>query len=546
MRILDFLSWHSLQYQRRAKTTKQLTISKKQFTRNTRPVNFFYTLVKNLDRRGPFSRRKHYFYPTEHARVALPEARTPPRNAHPADSRQNPKHMAKEKEGTLLVVDDNRSILSAVQLLMGNYFARVLTLPSPNQLLTTLRREPVDVILLDMNFSAGINTGNEGFYWLQEIHRTRPDIQVVLFTAYADIDLAVRAMRDGAVDFVVKPWDNDRLVAALRNAYNLARSQREVKQLKEIKRELTLEEPMFWGSSPAMKRIREMVEKVAATDANILITGENGTGKEMLAREIHRRSARHSELMVSVDMGALPETLFESELFGHVKGAFTDARTDRAGKFEVADHGTLFLDEIGNLPPHLQSKLLTALQSGRIFRVGSNTPVVVDIRLVSATNRDLYGMVSRGEFREDLLYRINTIHIDLPPLRQRREDIRPLAEGFLRRYAAKYGKPIEGFDAEAVREMEEYPWAGNIRELQHTIEKAVILCDGQTVTPSTLLLRPAPAPASPEPGFTTLDEMERSMIARAMSRCNGNMTEVARQLGITRQTLYNKIKRYGL
>lgn len=282
--------------------------------------------------------------------------------------------MAKEKEGTLLVVDDNRSILSAVQLLMNNYFAHVLTLPSPNQLLTTLRREPIDVILLDMNFSAGINTGNEGFYWLQEIHRTRPDVQVVLFTAYADIDLAVRAMRDGAVDFVVKPWDNERLVAALRNAYNLARSQREVKQLKEIKRELTQEEPMFWGTSPAMERIRELVEKVAATDANILITGENGTGKEMLAREIHRRSARRRELMVPVDMGALPETLFESELFGHVKGAFTDARTDRAGKFEVADHGTLFLDEIGNLPPHLQSKLLTALQSGRIFRVGSNTP----------------------------------------------------------------------------------------------------------------------------------------------------------------------------
>ena len=233
----------------------------------------------------------------------------------------------------------------------------------------------------------------------------------------------------GAVDFVVKPWDNDRLVAALRNAYNLARSQREVKQLKEIKRELTQEEPMFWGSSPAMMRIRELVGKVAATDANILITGENGTGKEMLAREIHNRSARRRELMVSVDMGAVPETLFESELFGHVKGAFTDARSDRAGKFEVADHGTLFLDEIGNLPPHLQSKLLTVLQSGRIVRVGSNTPVTVDIRLISATNRDLYRMVADGQFREDLLYRINTIHIDLPPLRQCREDILLVGRG---------------------------------------------------------------------------------------------------------------------
>ena len=302
---------------------------------------------------------------------------------------------------------------------------------------------------------------------------------------------------------------------------------------------------MFWGTSPAMMRIREIVEKVAAPDANILITGENGTGKEMLAREIHNRSARHRELMVSVDMGAIPETLFESELFGHVKGAFTDARADRAGKFEAANGGTLFLDEIGNLPPHLQSKLLTALQSGRIVRVGSNTPVKVDIRLISATNRDLYGMVAEGRFREDLLYRINTIHIDLPPLRQRREDILPLAEAFLRRYAAKYGKAIEGFDEQARSAMEAYPWAGNIRELQHTVEKAVILGDGRAITPEMLLLRPAqPQPAAA--GITTLDEMERSMIAQAMSRCNGNMTEVARQLGITRQTLYNKIKRYGL
>lgn len=449
------------------------------------------------------------------------------------------------KEGTLLIVDDNRSILSALRLLLEKYFARVLTLPTPNRLATTLREERIDVVLLDMNFTAGINTGNEGIYWLREIHARRPDVKVVLFTAYADIDLAVRAMRDGAVDFVVKPWDNDRLVASLRNAYNLARSQREVKQLKEIKRELTAEQPMFWGASPAMARIREIVEKVAATDANILITGENGTGKEMLAREIHNRSLRRNELMIAVDMGAVPETLFESELFGHVKGAFTDARTDRAGKFEVAHRGTLFLDEIGNLPSRLQSKLLTAIQSGRIVRVGSNTPVETDIRLICATNRNLFGMVAQGEFREDLLYRINTIHIDLPPLRQRREDILPLAESFLRRYAAKYNKPIGGFDDVAVYEMNEYPWAGNIRELQHTVEKAVIMCDGGRIGPSTLLLRPMQT-VLPPPSFSTLDEMERGMIEQAMTRCGGNLTEVARQLGITRQTLYNKIKRYGL
>lgn len=450
------------------------------------------------------------------------------------------------KEGNLLIVDDNSSILGALRLLLERHFAKVTTLTSPKLLDTVLRGEAVDAVLLDMNFTAGVNNGNEGIYWLRRIRDIRPDVKVVLFTAYADVDLAVRSMRDGAVDFVVKPWDNERLVASLRNACELARSQREVKRLREIRCELTVDEPMFWGTSPAMERIREIVEKVAATDANILITGENGTGKEMLAREIHRRSHRSGGPMVAVDMGAVPETLFESELFGHVKGAFTDARTDRAGKFEVADRGTLFLDEIGNLPPRLQSKLLTAIQSGRIVRLGSNTPVKVDIRLISATNRDLFGMVADGEFREDLLYRINTIHIDLPPLRQRREDILPLAEKFLGRYAAKYNKPIEGFDEAAVREMHDYPWAGNIRELQHTVEKAVILCDGHTIAPATLLLRPAPAETSPKTGFSTLEEMERAMIAEAVARCGGNLTEVARQLGITRQTLYNKIKRYGL
>jgi len=454
------------------------------------------------------------------------------------------------KEGTLLIVDDNRNILAALRLLLERHFERVLTLPSPGRLATLLREEPVDVVLLDMNFTAGINTGNEGIYWLHEIRERRPDVKVVLFTAYADIDLAVRAMRDGAVDFVVKPWDNERLVASLRNACKLARSEREVKQLREGRRELVSDEPMFWGTSPAMDRIREIVEKVAATDANILLTGENGTGKEMLAREIHNRSRRRSEVMVPVDMGAVPETLFESELFGHVKGAFTDARSDRAGKFEAAHRGTLFLDEIGNLPLHLQSKLLTAIQSGKIVRIGSNIPIDVDIRLISATNRNLFDMTAQGRFREDLLYRINTIHIDLPPLRQRREDILPLARLFLKRYAAKYHKPAGDFDAEARRQMEEYRWAGNIRELQHTVEKAVILSEGERIAASALLLRteaPASAPAgAADAGTATLEEMERNMIAQAIRRQDGNLSAVAQQLGITRQTLYNKIKRYGL
>ena len=448
------------------------------------------------------------------------------------------------KEGTLLIVDDNRSILAALRLLLEKYFARVLTLPTPNRLATTLREEQIDVILLDMNFTAGINTGNEGIYWLGEIHARRPDIKVVLFTAYADIDLAVRAMRDGAVDFVVKPWDNDRLVASLRNAYNLARSAREVKQLKEIKRELASEQPMFWGESPAMARIREIVEKVAATDANILITGENGTGKEMLAREIHNRSARSGELMVSVDMGAVPETLFESELFGHMKGSFTDAHADRAGKFEAASRSTLFLDEIGNLPYHLQAKLLTAIQRRSIVRVGSNTPIPVDIRLICATNRNLPEMVAKGEFREDLLYRINTIHLEIPSLRERPEDIIPLAELFIARFCKQYDKPPVRLTDGACEKLTLHPWYGNIRELEHAIEKAIIICDNETLPAELFQL--ARRTGTPEAAASTLEEMEMQMIRKTLDKCSGNLSAVAAQLGITRQTLYNKMKKYGL
>ena len=451
------------------------------------------------------------------------------------------------KSGNLLIVDDNRSILGALRLLLENFFVRVETLPSPKELDAALRDPALDVVLLDMNFTAGINNGNEGIYWLRRIRERRPDVKVVLFTAYAEIDLAVRAMREGAVDFVVKPWNNERLVASLCNARDLAQSQREVKRLQELRREISSDEPMFWGDSAAMSRIRELVEKVSATDAHILITGENGTGKEMLARELHRRSPRNGGPMVTVDMGAVSETLFESELFGHVRGAFTDARSDRAGKFEAADGGTLFLDEIGNLPLHLQPKLLSVLQNGTIVRVGSNRPVRVDCRLVSATNRDLFGMVAEGSFREDLLYRINTIHIDLPPLRQRLEDVVPLARRFLVRYAAKYRKTIHDFTPAAQREMTAHAWPGNIRELQHAVEKAVILCDGSEITPDTLLLhRGAVAPVIGPEAFTTFEQMERAMIEHAMTQHGGNLSAVAQQLGVTRQTLYNKIKRYGL
>lgn len=448
--------------------------------------------------------------------------------------------------GSLLVVDDNREILSAVKLLLAPHFERIRTLPSPNLLVSALREEPADVLLLDMNFTAGVNTGNEGLFWLHEVTRLYPATRVVLFTAFADIDLAVRAMRDGAVDFVTKPWDNERLVNALKNARRIAGEARGKGKAGTSDLSSTAQATMFWGTSAAMNRIREVVGKVAPTDANILITGENGTGKEMLAREIHRHSLRAGRPMVTVDMGAVTETLFESELFGHVRGAFTDARTDRAGKFEAAQGGTLFLDEIGNLPHHLQSKLLSALQSKRIVRVGGNTPIEVDIRLISATNRDLFRSVERGEFREDLLYRINTIHIDLPPLRNRRSDIPALAQHFVEHYAARYSKPVEGFDRAAIQALLDHAWPGNIRELQHTIEKAVIFCEGTEITPSALQLR-SDSPASAAPAApTTLEEMERRMIREAIDRQNGNLSAVAAELGITRQTLYNKLKRYKL
>ncbi len=456
-----------------------------------------------------------------------------------------------KKEGTIVVVDDNRSMLTAVEILLNGIFEKVVTLGSPNRLLSTLREVKADILLLDMNFSSGINSGNEGLYWLSEVKKADPSIEVVLFTAYADIDLAVKAMQRGAADFVVKPWNNAKLVATLQAAFALRKSRSEAKQLGDIKRsfspEGTSESSMFWGTSPAMRRLRTLVEKVADTDANILITGENGTGKEMLAREIHRLSGRKDELIVTVDLGAIPESLFESELFGHVKGAFTDARTDRAGKFEAASNGTLFLDEIGNLPYHQQAKLLTTIQSRSVVRVGSNSPIPVDIRLISATNRDLNRMVAAGEFREDLLYRINTIHIELPPLSQRTEDIVPLARIFLKRYAAKYGKPCADFDNDAQAKMLGHDWAGNIRELQHTVEKAVIMADSDRITADELLISRREANDSkPAIAVSTLEEMERTMIADAMHRHEGNLSAVAAQLGVTRQTLYNKIKKYNL
>jgi Response regulator containing CheY-like receiver, AAA-type ATPase, and DNA-binding domains len=453
------------------------------------------------------------------------------------------------KEGCIVIVDDNKNVLSALKILLDSYFEKVVLLSSPNTLISSLREHNPDIVLLDMNYSAGINTGNEGLFWLSEVKKSDPEIPVVLFTAYADIDLAVRALKDGASDFIVKPWDNAKMLATLQAAMALRRSRKEVKRLRErqsiLNSELNRGGEFCWGVSDAMRRLMQMVEKVAKTDANILITGENGTGKEVIARRVHQLSSRANESMVCVDMGAITETLFESELFGHIKGAFTDARADRAGKFEAADKGTLFLDEIGNLSYILQAKLLTALQSRQVVRVGSNTPIEVDIRLICATNRDLPKSVKDGEFREDLLYRINTIQIEVPPLRRRREDIPLLAGFFLSRFAKKYKRGELFLNEKAQEKLMNYSWPGNVRELEHTIEKTVILSEGSELLPSDFLLNTSDEQATILDAIT-LEDMEKLLISKAMAKFDNNISSVASELGITRPTLYSKIKKYGL
>ena len=443
------------------------------------------------------------------------------------------------KSGTIIIVDDNKGVLTAIQILLKSYFSKVVALSSPVTLTSVLREEMPEVVLLDMNFTSGINTGNEGLFWLHEIKKVRRELPVVLFTAYADIDLAIRGIKEGASDFIVKPWNNQKLVETLQAAASSAQQGRKTGNKKEPVNTPAL----YWGESKSMQQLQTLIEKVASTDANILITGENGTGKEMLAREIHALSNRRQQEMIAVDMGAITESLFESELFGHVKGSFTDAHTDRTGKFEAADHSTLFLDEIGNLPYHLQAKLLTAIQRRSIVRVGSNTPIPIDIRLICATNRNLQEMVDREEFREDLLYRINTIHLEIPPLRERGDDILLFIDTFLRRFTSKYQRPDIRMHEQTIEKLRSYHWPGNIRELQHAIEKAVILCEGNVIRPKDILVKQSwkPQTASVVPN---LEEVERQAIETAILQNNGNLTAAAEQLGISRQTLYNKLKRF--
>ncbi|MDY6444397.1 MAG: sigma-54 dependent transcriptional regulator [Bacteroidales bacterium] len=457
------------------------------------------------------------------------------------------------KRGKILIVDDNAGIRRALEILLPLHFTEVKTLPSPATLVSTLEQFRPDVVLLDMNFNTSINTGNEGLYWAGEIKKMVPEVEVVLFTAYADIQLAVEGMKRGAFDFLVKPWDNDKLVEVLTAARDKARkamgrdasakglSMTGSGRMTGVCHSERSEESMFWGSSAAMAAIRKTLDKIAPTDATVLITGENGTGKDVLAREIHAHSLRSGKPMVAVDAGAITETLFESELFGHVKGAFTDAHTDHVGKFEQADGSTLFLDEIGNIPLHLQAKLLRVIQSRSVVRVGGTQATPVDIRLVCATNMDLEALVREGRFREDLYYRINTVHIALPPLRERKEDIVPLAQLFLERFAQKYHRPLTGIAPDAAEILKAQPWSGNIRELQNVVEKAVILSEGTELTAKDIQLEPAART------IRAVNEAEEERLVReAMERAAGNISAAAKMLGVSRPTLYAKLKKYGL
>lgn len=448
-------------------------------------------------------------------------------------------------DAKILVIDDNKSVLSALEILLQFEYKTVETISNPNQISSKDLNE-IDIVLLDMNFSAGVNTGNEGLFWLREIKKKAPHASVVMMTAYGAVDLAVQALKEGAADFILKPWNNDKLLATVKSAFELRRSRQEIHSLKKkesnLKQVINDDKNNIIGNSEALNKVVNLARKVAKTDVNVLITGENGTGKELIAREVHRTSQRKDEVFIAVDMGSIAENLLESELFGHVKGSFTDAKENRTGKFEAAHKGTLFLDEIGNLSLQAQAKLLSAIQNKTIVRVGSNKTIAVDIRLICATNCNLQKMVVEGLFREDLLYRINTIAIEVPPLRNREDDILVLADFYLKKFGSKYEKPNLRINKNAQEKLLRYAWPGNVRELLHTIERAVILVEDKVLRPDEFMLsikKDKLAKSVPE----TLEAMEKQMILRALESNEGNYSAAADQLGVSRQTLYNKLKK---
>ncbi len=450
-------------------------------------------------------------------------------------------------QGKILIVDDDKEVLESLELLLKYEFAEVDTLSNPVLLPGRIKKGSFDLILLDMNFSAGVNTGNEGLFLLGEIMKEDPEAIVIMITAYGDAELAVRAIKQGATDFIQKPWNADKLIAGLKTAFRLRQSRIKVKNLERdnqsLKEDMEKLHPAFIGESPSMQEVLKSIRKVAPTDVNVLITGENGTGKELVARMLHRESKRAGEVFVSVDLGSLSPTLFESELFGHVKGAFTDASTDRTGRIESATGGTLFLDEIGNLSLSLQSKLLAVLQQREITPIGSNRVIPVDFRLITATNKDPFQLAGEQLFREDLLYRINTVRINLPPLRERADDVIILTEYFLERFARKYDKPGLKIGQKTLDVLKVHQWPGNIRELQHAIEHAVIMCETTILSPGDFNLR---LDNSPGKLSLNLEEVEKRTIEDVLRKHHGKLAEAYKELGISRTTLYHKMKKYGL
>jgi len=449
------------------------------------------------------------------------------------------------KNASILIVDDDPDVLTAVRLLLKTEAKEVVTEKNPENLRWHLSKDNFDVILLDMNFTSSINTGNEGIFWLKEIQKLRSEASVIMITAYGDIDLAVRSLKEGAADFIVKPWHNEKLIGTIRETLKRKNTKTSITPFSAAD---TIIGKELLGDSEAMQQIFYKIEKIAPTDANILILGENGTGKDLIAKAIHQHSLRRNHPFIKVDVGALTESLFESELFGHRKGAFTDAREDRPGRFESANKGTIFLDEIGNIPLHLQAKLLSVLQNRQVIRLGSNEPIPIDIRLICATNVNLTELANENRFRKDLIYRINTVEIIVPPLRKRGNDILLLAKHFCMLYSNKYMKPLPEFDTKAMEKLLNYHYPGNVRELQYFIERAVIMADDSVLRANDLIFSPIESPnlSDTEPAEMKLSAVEKNTILKVIEKHNGNITKAARELGLTRTALYRRISKYDI
>lgn len=455
-----------------------------------------------------------------------------------------------EQIGRILVIDDDPYILLSLQTLLEQHFSYVKTLSDPDLIPSILKEESFNVVLLDMNFKPGETSGKEGLRWLKKIVEKDPSINVIIITAYGGIQTAVKAMKAGAVDFVIKPWQNEKILSTVSAALKLSQSNRKVTLLEGrqelLSSSIDVNFPGIIGQSKGIKKVLDDIIKVAATEANVLILGENGTGKELVARELHRKSNRAGEIFISTDLGSLSENLFESELFGHIKGAYTDAKESRIGRFEAASGGTLFLDEIGNLPMSLQVKLLSVLEKREVTPLGSNNHVKIDIRLIVATNLDLKKMVSEGTFRQDLLYRINTVEINLPPLRERQDDISILAKFFLNKYSRKYHKPKVDISKKGLKNLQQFTWPGNIRELQHAIERAVILSDGSTISLDNYNISDPDYNEKIKMDNYNLENLEKWAVQNCLKKYGGNVTKAAKELGLTRGAMYRRISKYGL